>query len=176
MLVDTDLVQGMRNKEEEAFTTCYKQLSPFLYSTILRLLSTPAVSEEVMQESFIQAFNNLHQLDDDKKFVGWIKKIAFNKALNVIRSNKDYSEFDEQNHLGSENSFIETSVENENQLEMLMQALPAQEKLVLWLFVVEGYSHKEIATMVNKTVSYSKSVVHRSLVRMRENYEEHKQA
>lgn len=176
MELGKSLIQGMRQHKESSFSACYQQVSPMIYSIILRIMSSESVAEDLMQESFIQAFNSLLQLKDDSKFIPWLKRIAFNKAMNFIRSQKTTVEFSEETHTSEDNNVFTTDIANNNQLACLLESLPQEERLVLWLFSVEGYSHKEIATMTNKTISYSKSVVFRSLAKMRKEHEKLKES
>jgi len=176
MVLDINLVKTMRLNDESAFAACYKQLSPLIYSIALRVLSSPSIAEEVMQETFIQAFNSLHQLQEDEKFIGWLKRIAFNKTMNVIRKQKATVEFEEELHSIDTPSLFEAELINQNQLAQLLSILPSKDKFILWLFVVEGYSHKEIAHLTDMTISYSKSVVFRSLTKVRTNHEDIKYA
>jgi RNA polymerase sigma-70 factor (ECF subfamily) len=161
----------MRQNNESSFSSCYRKTSPTVYSIILRIISSPSVAEDLMQESFIQAFNNLSQLKDDNKFFPWLKKIAFNKTMNFIRSKKSTEEFEEEKHSESSTYAFSEELINQNQLAFLLAQISKEERLVLWLFSVEGYSHKEIAQMMDKTISYSKSIVFRSLTKLRKENE-----
>ncbi len=55
---------------------------------------------------------------------------------------------------------------DQNQLELLLGKVSEQHRLIVWLFIVEQYTHEEIAELTNKTVSFSKSVVHRALKKL----------
>jgi len=168
MIIDKTLVKLMRKGDETAFTLCYQTLSPFIYSVAFRICGRAAIAEEIMQDSFIQAFGNLKQLKKDSLFIPWIKRIAFNYTVTYLRRDKNNFSADEA-HLDTlftadfDESFIQ-----QNQLEFLMSHLSKDTKLIIWLFIVEGYSHREIAELTNKTESYSKSIVSRSLSKLRD--------
>jgi RNA polymerase sigma-70 factor (ECF subfamily) len=158
----------MREGDHNAFEQCYRILSPIIYSTILRVCNRPAIAEEVMQDSFIDAFSSLNTLNSDGAFVSWIKRIAFNKAINIIRQNKEITSVNDAVFDGEAAETFDINIIQKNQLAYLMGHLTEEAKLVVWLFIVEGYSHQEIAELAGNTVSYSKSIVSRSLTKLRE--------
>lgn len=168
MKIDKSLVNLMRKGNESAFTLCYQNLSPFIYSVAFRICGRAAIAEEITQDSFIKAFNNLEQLKKDTHFIPWIKRIAFNYTVTHLRKDKESALIDElvpDTFLAKE---FDNSIIQQNQLEFLLSHISSDAKLIIWLFIVEGYSHKEIATLTNKTESYSKSIVSRSLAKLRE--------
>ncbi len=167
MLIDEKLVLAMKEGDESAFSSCYKLLSPFVYSVILRICGRTAIAEEIMQDSFIQAFTNLSQLRQNTHFTPWIKRIAFHKTVTYIGKVKNEVAIVDE-HLDSINAEIfDDALMQQNHLAFLMGHLPNEAKLIIWLFVVEGYSHKEIAKLTNKSESYSKSLVSRNLAKLR---------
>lgn len=174
-MIDESLVRAMKNKEQAAFGQCYQQLSSYLYSIIYRICGVSAVAEEIMQDSFIQGFTSIDQLQQDSHFVGWIKRIAFNQTMSYLRQSKREVNLGDDCPDGLEKdasqiqptALFDQQLLEQNQMAHLMQKLSEIEKLVVWLYVVEGYSHQEIATLCEKSVSFSKSIVSRSLTKMR---------
>ena len=120
-----------------------------------------------MQDSFIQAFGSLEQLREETHFTPWIKRIAFNKTMTYLRKLKDEIDITDE-HLDSlqVDAFDETLIQ-QNQLAYLLSYLSEEAKLIVWLFVVEGYTHKEIAELTGKTESFSKSLISRNLAKLR---------
>lgn len=167
-MIDSQTVRAMKQADEGAFASCYQQLSAYIYTIVYRICSNEAIAEEIMQESFIHGFNQLDQLQNDEAFTPWLKRIAFNKTMAYLKASKREVGVEEQ-HLDSmiDVGFSEQLIA-QNQLAYLLTHLTGQEKLVVWMFVVEGYSHQEIAQLCDKTVSYSKSIVSRSLAKLRE--------
>jgi len=167
MVFDKAIVQAMKKGKESAFTACYQQLSPFIYSVIFRICGREAIAEEIMQDSFIQAFSSLSQLQKDSHFIPWIKRIAFNKTINHLRKDKnDLSLTEEHFELADAEVFDERLIQ-QNQLAFLLSHLSPEAKLIVWLFVVEGYTHIEIAELTGKTESFSKSLISRNLAKLR---------
>jgi RNA polymerase sigma-70 factor (ECF subfamily) len=167
MIVNEDLVITMKKGNDQSFSSCYKLLSPLIYSIIFRICGRSAIAEEIMQDTFIQAFTNLSQLKDNKHFTPWIKQIAFNKTMTHLNKVKNEVSATDDHLESLKFDDFDGTVIHENQLAFLLGHLSAEAKLVVWLFIVEGYSHKEIAVLTNKTQSYSKSIVSRNLEKLR---------
>jgi RNA polymerase sigma factor (sigma-70 family) len=162
---DIALIDKMKDGEQSAFSICYKQLSPIIYSAILRICHCKSSAQDILQETFIQVFKSMNTLEDNEKFVAWCKRISYYKTINWIRSNDKYLldinlDFFEE---PIDNNDLQLAIENKHQLTKLMLTITPEARLILWLFIVDGYSHQEIADMYGKSVSFSKSVVSRSL-------------
>ena len=83
-----------------------------------------------------------------------------------MRKNKKHiSEADQSDEL-IDKSDLQVSIENNHQLTRLMLKITPESRLILWLFIVDGYSHAEIAAMHGKTESFSKSIVSRALKKL----------
>ena len=167
MIVNEHLVIAMKKGNEQSFSSCYKQLSPLIYSIVFRICGRSAIAEEIMQDSFIQAFTSLPQLKDNKHFTPWIKRIAFNKTMTHLNKIKNEVAVTDEHLASLKSDNLDGTLIHQNQLAFLMGHLSAEAKLIIWLFIVEGYSHKEIAVITNKTQSYSKSIVSRNLEKLR---------
>lgn len=168
MEFDESLINRMKKGQQQAFSQCYEQVSPLVYSIIFRVCNCKTSAQDILQESFIQAFSSLNKLENSDRFVVWLKRIAFNKTISWIRKNNKHVvncvEEDAHNTLeAASTNDIARHLEQQNTLAKLLSKLTPQARLIVWLFVVEGYSHQEIASMHNKSVSYSKSTVARAL-------------
>ena len=167
MIVNEHLVIAMKAGDEDSFSSCYQLLSSSIYSVIFRICGRASIAEEIMQDTFIQAFTSMSQLEKNTHFTGWIKRIAFHKTMTYLNKVKKEEEATDE-HLDSlVTDNLDCSLLRENQLEFLMTHILGEAKLIIWLFIVEGYSHKEIAELTNKTQSYSKSIVSRNLAKLR---------
>lgn len=167
-MIDKTLVQAMKQADEAAFASCYEQLSAYIYSIVFRICGSEAIAEEIMQESFIHGFNQLAQLKNDAAFTPWLKRIAFNKTMEFLRKSAKEVTLDEHTQNTLVDECFSKQLMAENQLAYLLGHISPQERLVVWMYVVEGYSHHQIADLFEKTLSYSKSIVSRSLAKLRE--------
>lgn len=167
MKVNEKLVIAMKEGDEQSFSTCYKLLSPLIYSVVFRICCRGSIAEEIMQDTFIEAFRNILQLKENKNFTPWIKRIAFNKTMTHFNKIKNEVSVTEEHLDILKVEDFDSKLIHQNQLEFLMGHISDEAKLIVWLFIVEGYSHKEIATLTNKTQSYSKSIISRNLEKLR---------
>lgn len=167
-------VQGMIKGEELAFAECYQELSPTLYSQILRICANKETANDLLHDTFIRIFDNIHLFNESQEFIAWAKRIAFNVTFNYLKKagRQSYENIDNIS-LCSLDIDMQTNLENQNLLDLLFIELSEIERLVLWLFIVEQYTHEDISQLVEKSVSYSKSIVSRTLKKLekvRNNY------
>ena len=147
---------------------CYREFSPVIYTAIFKICKNRTSASDLLQDTFIDAFQNLKGYKIGSNFKSWIKRIAFNNFYNAVKR-KDYIN---QNDIEVEDciqdSPIHESALADTQLfELLLSILNETERLIIWLYIVEQYSHQEIATLFDKSISFSKSTVSRSLMRIK---------
>ena len=161
---DIKLFERMKNGEQRAFSICYQRLSPTIFSTVLRICHCRTAAQDILQETFIQAFNNLDTLNNPESFIPWCKKISYNKTINWLRTNERHQQTvltDTQELI--DGSDIHLTIEHQSTLTNIMLKVPPQTRLILWLYIAEGYTHEELGALFEKSPSYSKSIVSRTL-------------
>jgi RNA polymerase sigma-70 factor (ECF subfamily) len=116
-------------------------------------------AEDMLQESFVRVFTQIHQYLGIGSFEGWIRKVVVHTSINHLKKNKKFSDFVDVFSL-TDYLFIEESstayLQEKDILECIRQ-LPLGYKTVLNLFAIEGYSHKEIAELLDIEESTSRS-------------------
>ena len=114
-------------------------------------------AQDVLQESFIKIFTRFHQLDDAERLEYWMIRITINTAVNYYHHNKRYS-FDEIPEVidGNGGDLVVAGIADEFLVSQI-NSLPDGSRVVFNLFVVEGYSHAEIAAMLGISESTSRS-------------------
>lgn len=163
MIWDDTLTRKIIAGDRTAFELCYRQLSPFVYSAIYKTCQDKELSKDIVQETFLTAFQQAHELNHDTNMLAWLKRVAFNKVINTLkRSNKFDGDNDAQNKVDVSDS-IEASVENERLFLFILSKVSLSERIILWLYFVEQYKHHEIAELMGKSLSYSKLVVSRTI-------------
>lgn len=122
-------------------------------------------AEEMLQEGFIKVFDKLEGFDDKGSFEGWMRRIIANTAIDQIRKSKKdpmLTDNDEDFKLGSEDRIVEQEeadaleIRAEMAMEAIQQLSPAY-RAVFNLYVMEEYTHKEIAEILNISEGTSKS-------------------
>jgi RNA polymerase sigma-70 factor (ECF subfamily) len=108
---------------------------------------------DVLQESFIDAFKNIHHFENRSSFGSWLKQIVVNKSINVIRKRKMDIVDIEKTQVGEmpeENAIDEKEIQWKIQeVRKAIQELPDGYRAVLTLYLLEGYDHEEISQILN---------------------------
>ena len=131
-----------------------------MLNTALRITGTQNDAEDVLQDAFVSAFQNLSSYREDATFGAWLKRIVVNKALNhVQKSKKDLMLAEE---IKEDESRMDWTDEREpiysvQSVKNAMNQLPSGFRSVLSLYLFEGYDHKEISEILGITESTSKS-------------------
>lgn len=149
----------------------YKLYSKAMYNTCLRITASEMDAEDILQESFLSAFRNLKNYKGTASFGSWLKRIVVNNAINLVKKRRldlesvdDIGQFDDRAAETEErNVSYDVAVVNEG-----ISRLPDGYRLVLTLYLIEGYDHKEIGEVLGITESTSKSQFNRSKKKLRE--------
>lgn len=153
------LIDRCIQRDEKARKELYDLFSAQMFTLCLRYAKNRSQAEDIFQDAFIKVFENLPKLSNKNQFPGWIKRVFVNTAIDNIRLNNKY-ESNEHLHVIEHFSDVEPSILDEmahDDLLALVQELPPRAKIVFNLFVIEGYSHKEIADELGINVGTSKS-------------------
>ena len=135
-----------------------------MYNVAVRITNDEMEAEDVLQDSFVSVFRNLDSYKGTASFGSWLKRIVVNNAINLVKKRKidfesvdDYGEFDDRFETDQviENRYDLTSVKRG------IEQLPEGYKMVLTLYLIEGYDHKEIGEILSITESTSKSQFNR---------------
>jgi RNA polymerase sigma factor (sigma-70 family) len=142
-----------------------------MYNVGYRIVNSEAEAQDVLQEAFISAFNNLDGYRGDSAFGAWLKRIVINKALTQV-SRRKFERFpnDENWDVGEEEQvdIFQGFPFTVEKVRAAIEALPDGYRTVLSLYLLEGYDHAEIAEILGITESTSKSQFNRSKKKLRE--------
>lgn len=167
VLSDADVVLARaRAGDLDALEQVYRAYEVPVYNLARRICRTVEDAEDVLQETFFEVCRSIHQYRGDGSLWGWVRTITASKALMRLRRNRyrDADELDEEFH-GPTTSRPDRGLRMD--LEAALERLPETSRAVVWLHDVEGYTHDEIAGMMGKTVSFSKSQLARAHTRLR---------
>ena len=147
----------------------YKQYSKAMYNVASRFLNNKMDAEDILQESFVTAFNRLGELQNRDAFGSWFKRIVINNCISLQRKRKiQFEEIDEQRHGEAVDADEGMPEVDPAMVHRAIKELPAKGRTVLVLRALEGYSHKEIAETLDITVSTSKTQYSRALALLNE--------
>lgn len=149
------LIQEALRGDVAAFERLYRAHAPRVYGLCLRIASNAAEAEDCTQETFIRAWHKLGDFRGDSRLGTWLHRIAVNEVLGRRRRRSV-----ESRHLMAVDAgkrYTATDAATERDLELAIAKLPERARDVFVLRAVYGYSHEEIAQMLEVTVSTSKS-------------------
>lgn len=133
----------------------------------LRYAQNEQEAEDLMQDSFVKAFENLKSYSGKGALGGWIRQITVNTALELYRKNKlsiQSLEIENNTQLANDNSIEQLELKD---LLLKIQSLPTGFRTIFNLYAVEGYNHREIGELLNISEGTSKSQYSRARVLLR---------
>lgn len=142
----------------------YTKYCEGMFIVAQRYVKNTAEAEDAMQEAFIKAFQKIHHFKGEVTFGAWLKKIVINTCLDVIKSRKLelFSLSEKEEYVVSENTNWEVSDDiSLNEIIKAIQDLPEKFKIVVQLFLLEGYDHQEIAGILSISEGASRTNLHR---------------
>ncbi|HEX3276355.1 MAG TPA: sigma-70 family RNA polymerase sigma factor [Gemmatimonadales bacterium] len=159
------VVARARAGDEAALEQLYRAFEAPVYNLARRICRTTEDAEDVLQETFFEVCRSIGRYREEGSLWGWIRTIAASKALMRLRRNKyrDTDELQEEAVVGQRRE--DTALRMD--LEAALERLSETSRAVVWLHDVEGYTHDEIAGMMGKTPSFSKSQLARAHQRLR---------
>ncbi len=162
--IEEAVLSGCRDGDNAAHAQLFAAFSKPVFTLALRLTGSRPMADEVVQDTFIEVLTKIEQYRGDAPIGAWVRRIAVNKALAQLRS--PWHKRGESLAPEIETYEVDQSVSLD--LATCLQRLGPTARSVLWLHDVEGYTHKEIAAFMEKTVSFSKSQLSRAHQRLSE--------
>lgn len=155
-MIDAQIITACTKQDRRAQKAVYDFLLPRLYHTCKRYIDSPTDAEDVLAEIFVTIYTKIHQLEAPEALVTWSKKIAVRHCLAYLKKHHTHDELT----IRHEAAITVSPVSYNKDLQQLVACLPTGSKTVFNLSVVEGYSHKEIAALLQISESTSKSQLH----------------
>jgi RNA polymerase sigma factor (sigma-70 family) len=166
-----DLVLACCRGERKAQYALYQQYAKGMYSICLRMIGNAHDAEDIMQVAFVDIFKKIDSFNFESSVGAWIKRIIINRCIDHLKKRRLLTEsFDTRRH---PDIIDETPVQDDSadysvaEVKRGMKQLSDGYRVVLSLYLFEGYDHEEIATILNISPSTSKSQYHRAKKRLR---------
>lgn len=159
-----ELVKQCVKENREAQHELYTFLSPVIYGVCQRYATNNYQADDIFQDAFIRIFQKIAQWDSDKGSIeGWSTRITVNIALAQFRDKhlKASEDIEDKSEIISDNRSVENDMTYEEMLGIVNE-LPDKQKIVFNMFVVEGYSHKEIAELLKIDEGTSRSQLNKA--------------
>lgn len=165
------LVARLREQDREAQFEIYQLYSKAMFNTALRMLQKREEAEDVLQEAFLAAFTKIDRYKGEATFGAWLKRIVVNKSINALNKRKaslvPLDEAPQEAHADSPGE-TESPVWNIDQINRAIDSLPDGYRVVFSLYLLEGYDHREISSILGITEGGSKSQYNRAKKKLRE--------
>jgi len=167
------LIENCKINNTKAQGELYKLFSGKLFAICLKYSRNYAEAEDNLQDAFLTIFNKIGQYKNKGSFEGWIKRITVNTVLQRYRNEKVFDIINENTIEDVELEVDEDTVSIDYLLKII-QELPDRYRLVFNLYVLDGYSHKDIADILKINIGTSKSNLSRARLILKQTIEDHK--
>jgi RNA polymerase sigma factor (sigma-70 family) len=150
------LINGCIQNERSAQEKVYHLFYPKMMSMVKRYIKSDMQAEEVMNNGFLRAFQKVKQYTFTGSFEGWLRKIIFHAVADYVKQNSKYAE---KTVFVEKEEYIDRNISDKfqyHELMKLVQSLPDATKAVFNLYVLEGFTHKEIGKLLGISEGTSK--------------------
>ena len=171
--LQVEIIEQCKQNNRSAQLKLYNQYCDGMYAVAMRFVKDSMEAEDIVQEAFIKAFAKLNQFKAEVTFGAWLKRIVVNKAIDCLKSRKQHLlELDEV-HL----KVIDESYENEwlvedtitvDVVKDAIDKLPDKYRVVVILYLMEGYDHQEISGILNISEIASRTQLSRGKSKLKE--------
>ncbi|MDC8000810.1 sigma-70 family RNA polymerase sigma factor [Aequorivita todarodis] len=165
---ETELIKACIQNNRTAQNELFRKYKDTLYFTSLKYCRNEADAEDNLHDAFIAIFQKIKTYKNKGSIEGWMKRITIYKAIDKYKANKPVNVEIKDDILGETVEMNEESHISLDQLLKLIQELPDQYRLVFNLYQMDGFSHKEIASLLNISEGTSKSNYYRAKLNLRD--------
>ena len=164
-ITESDLLRGCMEGNRRMQEELYRRFSPRMYAVCLRYAGNAEEAEDILQEGFIKVFKKLDSFRSEGSFEGWVRRVFVNTAIEHFRRKRYLMPVTEKEENTIEGKYVSVLDElAEKDILALVQELSPGYRTVFNMYVVEGYTHKEIADMLGISEGTSKSQLSRAKV------------
>ena len=166
--IHQEIIDQCREGSQKAQFQLYKLYYKPMFSVCMRIVNDEAEAEDVMQEAFLRAFTKIDTYKGEVSFGAWLKRIVINRSLDYLKKRK--VQFEEINEKSTQISDyqMETKEVNVQAIKDAIQKLPDGYRIVLSLYLIEGYDHEEISNILGISNSNSRTQYLRAKNKLRD--------
>ncbi len=179
-MTNEQIVEKCKAGDKKAFALLYKMHAPKMLGVCIRYAKTREEAEDMLQEGFVKLFQKINTFNGSGSFEGWLRRVIVNTAINYYKSQIKHNQT--INVDNNDLSFVKNEPDNEidsteipqGKLLEMIQQLPQGYKMVFNLYVMDGYQHQEIASILNISVNTSKSQLSKARKMLRRKVEKYR--
>ena len=174
----TELIEGCRKGDRAAQRSLYNALAPRMFAVCIRYMGSRDEAQDILQDGFVTLFTKMGDYDERGSFEGWARKIFVNTALMSLRKKDALKMSDDLDSAWNVSSDMPSQVQDlgYKELMQLVAALPAGYRTVFNMYVIEGFSHDEIAKALNISAATSRSQLLRARAMLQDKIKNRKDA
>ena len=163
MISESDLIEGCLRGDRKMQYALYERFAPKMYGVCLRYAANTEEAEDILQEGFIKVYKKISSYRGDGSFEGWIRRIFVNTAIEHFRKKNYLQPITEQEESTIEGKYVSVldSLAEKDIIQLVQQLSPGY-RTVFNMYVVEGYTHKQIADILGISEGTSKSQLSRA--------------
>lgn len=166
--IHQDVIDNCRKGNSKAQFELYKLYYKSMYNVSLRIVKNEMEAEDIMQESFLKAFERLDTYKGEVSFGAWLKRIVINRSLDALKKRKAIFEEINEKTLDKETGQMEFKKVNTDIIKKAISSLPDGYRIVLSLYLIEGYDHEEISEILGISNSASRTQYMRAKNKLKE--------
>ena len=174
----SEYIDGCKKGDRAAQKGLYEALAPRMFAVCIRYMGDRDSAEDILQDGFVSLFTKIGTFSGDGSFEGWARRIFVNTALMSLRKKDALKTSDDLDKAWNVSSDMPSQVQElgYKELMQLVGALPAGYRTVFNMYVIEGYSHEEIATALDISAATSRSQLQRARMLLQDKIRRHNEA
>ncbi len=150
------LIKQCKKGQQKAQMQIYKLYYKAMFNTSLRIVKSGADAEDIMQDSFLDAFRKIEQYSEEGSFGGWLKRIVLNNSLDFLNKRKPHSELIENLEIVEDTEIHDEELEIKlKDVKHALKEIKDEYRIIISLYLFEGYDHEEICEILG--ISYNLS-------------------
>jgi RNA polymerase sigma factor (sigma-70 family) len=156
--IHQELIDGCKESNKYAQTKIYKLYYKAMYNTALRILNNRTEAEDIMQDSFLNAFQKINNYSGTGSFGSWLKRIVVNNSIDALGKSKFHLSLNEIGEIeldDSNENYFDIINYKVDEIRKMIFKLSDNHRIILSLYLLEGYDHEEISQILD--ISYNTS-------------------
>lgn len=149
-MFQADILEKCKANDRSAQLKLYRQYCDGMYCVAMRFLKNADDAEDVLQESFIKAFQKMHQYKGEVTFGAWLKRIVVNKCIDFLKSRKEQNISLDESYMRcveEDDWTVEERIEID-EVKTAIEQLSGKYKYVVMMYLIEGFDHQEISEVL----------------------------
>ena len=158
-----DLIEDCKRGDQKAQFQIYKLYYKAMFNTSLRIVNNPMEAEDIIQESFLSAFEKIDTYSGKVSFGAWLKRIVVNRSISSIRKDRTMIFEDIDSWLNLGDGYVNRLFQDEEnfvlaeRIKKEIERLPEGFRIIISLYLLEGYDHNEISEILSISPCTSRS-------------------